>query len=83
MESRASSGPEEEQRGSTATRPTCEHSPVPSNDVTKQKPRTDFWRLGGKKQKPRTDALAELLCSHAAAGNLAGVREVLAEDVLM
>ena len=26
----------------------------------------------------RTDALAELLCSHAASGNLAGVREVLA-----
>jgi hypothetical protein len=49
--------------------------------------------LGGKKQKlavlaaivdeclfeARTDALAGLLCSHAASGNLAGVREVLAE----
>ena len=43
---------------------------------------------GGKKQKldalaaiadcARTDTLAERLCSHARAGNLAGVREVLA-----
>ena len=105
MDSPSSSGPEGEQRGSTATRPTCEHSPVPSKDLVRKRgcptPRTTA--LGGKKQKlavlaaiedctrtdapaelaivdcARTDALAELLCSHAASGNLAGVREVLAE----
>ena len=119
MESPSSRGPEGEQRGSTATRRTCEHSPVPSKDLVRKRgcptPRTTA--LGGKKQKlavlaaiedctrtdalaelaivdcartdapaelaivdcARTDALAELLCSHAASGNLAGVREVLAE----
>ena len=80
---------------SRACSPTCEHSPVPSQDLARTRgcptPRT--MALGGKKQKlavlaaivdeclfeARTDALAELLCSHAASGNLAGVREVLAE----
>ena len=118
MESPSSRGPEGEQRGSTATRRTCEHSPVPSKDLARTRgcptPRTT---ASGKKQKlavlaaiedctrtdalaelaivdcartdapaelaivdcARTDALAELLCSHAASGNLAGVREVLAE----
>ena len=76
---------------SRACSPTCEDSPVTFKDLARTRgcptPRT--MALGGKKQKlavlaaivdcARTDALAELLCSHAASGNLAGVREVLAE----
>ena len=82
-------------RGGYCNETACEHSPVPSQDLARTRgcptPRT--MALGGKKQKlavlaaivdeclfeARTDALAELLCSHAASGNLAGVREVLAE----
>ena len=76
---------------SRACSPTCEDSPVTFKDLARTRgcptPRT--MALGGKKQKLAVladaiaefsiGALAELLCSHAASGNLAGVREVLAE----
>jgi hypothetical protein len=68
-------------RGVYCNETACEHSPVPSKDLARTRgcPTPRKMALGGRKQKPRTDALAELLCSHAASGNLAGVREVLAE----